>query len=237
MSDDVKELPPPSRFAGDDGSADPAFAALLGDFSAGRAPLRDVVAALAGVRILVPVLDGAAVRVLGDDHDHTTGVVAVAAPDGRRAMPIFSSLDAMRAWRPEARPLPNETIRAALVAVNQGWGLLVLDPAGPVAVTVPRPAMWALARGIEWEPAVSNGVVDPRVVAEVRLAAEPVRFVRSASAEPGTTAEVAVVLAIDAGLDRAALDAVLRQVNARLGASSVIADRVDSLELRIRAAR
>jgi hypothetical protein len=58
-----------------------------------------------------------------------------------------------------------------------------------------------------------------------------------AHAEPGRKAEVAVVLALDPGLDRAGLDRVLGQVNARLGASKVVSERVDSLELRIAAAR
>ncbi|MCZ2265168.1 SseB family protein, partial [Isoptericola sp. QY 916] len=55
--------------------------------------------------------------------------------------------------------------------------------------------------------------------------------------ERGRRAEVAVVLALDPGLDRAGLDRVLAQVNARLGASTVISARVDSLELRVGAAR
>ena len=46
-----------------------------------------------------------------------------------------------------------------------------------------------------------------------------------------------MVLGLDPGLDRAGLDAVLSQVNARLAASTVISARVDSLELRIGAAR
>jgi hypothetical protein len=61
--------------------------------------------------------------------------------------------------------------------------------------------------------------------------------VSSVAAEPGLTAEVAVVLRLDPGLDRVGLDAVLAAVNARLGASDVVGERVDSLELRIGAAR
>ena len=62
-------------------------------------------------------------------------------------------------------------------------------------------------------------VVDPEVASEVAVAAAPVQHVVRAHAEPGRTAEVAVVLGLNPGLDRAGLDAVLAQVNARLAAS------------------
>jgi hypothetical protein len=245
----LRSVQPTSQFAGDDGSADPELAALVAGYRDGRTPLRDVVARLAATRVLVPVLaeleaaesvvvDGQEMHV---DKEASAGVVALATPDGRRALPVFTSVDAMRAWRATARPVPVEAPRAALSAVSEDWALLVVDPAGPVPVTVPRPAVWALAQGKQWRPALvptpDGLVVDDEVVAAVRLAAEPVQHVVRVGAQPGRTAEVAVVLALDPGLDRAGLDAVLRQVNARLGASEVVAERVDSLELRIAAAR
>ncbi len=245
----LRSIQPTSQFAGDDGSADPELAGLLAGYRDGRTPLRAVVARLAATRVLVPVLaeleaaesvvvDGQEMHV---DKEASAGVVALAAPDGRRALPVFTSVDAMRAWRDTARPVPVDAPRAALSAVSEDWALLVVDPAGPVPVTVPRPAVWALAQGKEWRPALvptqDGVVVDDEVLAAVRLAAEPVQHVVRVGAQPGRTAEVAVVLALDPGLDRAGLDAVLRQVNARLAASEVVAERVDSLELRIAAAR
>lgn len=245
----LRSIQPTSQFAGDDGSVDTELAGLLEGYRDGRTPLRAVVARLAATRVLVPVLaeleaaesvvvDGQELHV---DKEASAGVVALAAPDGRRALPVFTSVDAMRAWRATARPVPVDAPRAALSAVSEDWALLVVDPAGPVPVTVPRPAVWALAQGKEWRPALvptQDGiVVDDEVLAAVRLAAEPVQHVVRVGAQPGRKAEVAVVLALDPGLDRAGLDAVLRQVNARLAASEVVAERVDSLELRIAAAR
>ncbi len=245
----LRSVQPTSQFAGDDGTADAELAALLDGYAAGTVTLREVVARLAATRVLVPVLAelevGEEVLVDGQelhvDKEASAGVVALEAPDGRRALPVFTSVETMRAWRESARPVPVEAARAALSAVGEDWSLLVVDPAGPVTVTVPRPAVWALAQGKEWAPALvptADGlVVDDEVAAAVRLAAEPVQHVVRVGAQPGRTAEVAVVLSIDAGLDRAGLDGVLRQVNARLGASDVVAERVDSLELRIAAAR
>jgi len=233
-----KALPPSSGFSGDDGSADPELAATLAAHQAGRAPLADVVRGLGRSRVLVPIL--AELESAGEgEHGHTVdkeasaGVVAPQAPDGRRALPVFTSVASMAAWRADARPVPVDARRAALSAVSEDWALLVVDPAGPVTALVPRPAVWALAQGLDWEPAVVEGVVVPEVQEAVSSAVAAVPHVARAWAEPGRRAEVAVVLRIDAGLDRAGLDAVLAQVNAALARDEVVSGRVDGLELRV----
>ncbi|MDM7856220.1 SseB family protein [Cellulomonas alba] len=239
-----RELPPTSRFAGDDGTADPRVAAVLADHAAGRADVADVVAALVGVRVLAPVLAEleATETVVHDGREHTVdkeasaGIVALQAPDGRTALPVFTSVDAMRAWRPDARPVPTDVPRAALSAVSEGWELVVVDPGGPVTVLVPRPAVWALAQGAAWEPAVRGGAVAADVRDAVAGAGRGIAAVVSADAVPGTRAEVAVVLTLVPGLDRAGLDGVLARVNAALASDETIARRVDSLELRLRTA-
>lgn len=233
-----RALPGASPFAGDDGTADPELTALLAGYQAGTTSLADVVARLAMVRVLIPVLAELDVAEQGEhghqvDKQASAGVVALAAPDGRTALPVFSSVASMAAWRHEARPVPADAARAALSAVAEGWALLVLDPGGPVSVLVPRPAVWAIAQGVTWVPAVADGVVDPEVVRAIVDAVSPVRSVARVSAAPGRTAEVAVVLGIDAGLTRAQLSEVLAEVNAALGASELVSERVDSLELRV----
>ncbi|MBI9115438.1 SseB family protein [Sanguibacter suaedae] len=233
-----RELPGASPFAGDDGSADEELARLLADHAAGHGSLVDVVARLAEVRVLVPVLAqlesaGEGEHGLTVDKEASAGVVALEAPDGRRALPVFTSVAAMTAWRPDARPVPTDAVRAALSAVSEGWALLVVDPAGPATALVPRPAVWSVAQGRTWVPAVSGGVVDPAVEEAIVSAVSPVPSVAKVRAEPGRTAEVAVVLAIDPGLTRARLDVVLAEVNAALAGSDVVSERVDGLELRI----
>lgn len=228
-----RALPPTSGFADDDGHAAPALAAALvapGD------RVRRVVAALAGARVLVPVLAEAEVVETGPDGlavDRTasTGVVAVRTPDGRTALPVFSDVAAMTAWHPRARPVPAEGPRAAASALQEGWDVLVVDPAGP-AVVVPHPALRALATGRPWTPAVVDGAVRPDVVATVARSLAGVDEVGEVRLEPGRRAEVAVVLALQPGLDRARLDGVLARVGQELAAAEVAAE-VDSLELRV----
>lgn len=239
-----RALPPSSPFAGDDGSADPALTATLARYADSGAELADVVAALAPTRVLVPVLAELEVEgvVEHDGHAHTVdkeasaGVVALRTPDGRTALPVFTGVAAMTRWRADARPVPSDVARAALSAVTEGWEVMVLDAGGPVTAVLPRTAVYALAQGQPWRPAVRAGRVDDDVRDAVRDAVAGVRLVAGADAVPGTRAEVAVELAVLPGLDRAALDRVLGQVNAALAQHPDVAARVDSLELRVRTA-
>lgn len=242
-----KELPPSSPFAGDDGSTPPALGAALArahDEERSPAALAAVVEALADARVLVPVLaqldvEGRTVDGFTIDKEASAGIVALEGPDGRTVLPVFSSTAAMALWDPAARPVPSTAVRAALSAVQEGWELLVVDPGGPVTVVIPRTATWALARQEAWRPAVVEvdgaAQVDPAVQSSVRFSLAGIAEVRSVDAVPGERAEVALRLAIDAGLDRAGLDAVLARVNAALARDAVVAARVDSLELRVRA--
>jgi len=233
-----KALPPGSAFAGDDGSADAQLLELMRSYQHGEVPLADVIARFAQTRVLVPVLASL------DKEDHTedghvfdkeasAGIVALEAPDGRMALPVFTSVESMAVWRKDARPVPVDAVRAALSAVSENWALLVVDPGSEHSVLVPRPAVWAVARSLPWIPAVSNGIIDEAVSSEISSVLAHIPEVIQASAQAGRSAEVAVVLGIDAGLTRAGLDYVLGQVNTALAGSSLISERVDSLELRV----
>lgn len=234
--DGPRELPPVSAFAGDDGSPDPRLAAVLGEHAEGQAEIADVVEALALTRVLVPVLahevpDGAAGDGPFAEREVETSVVALRAPDGRTALPVFTSVAALSAWRVEARPMPAEAPRAAASALAEGWPLLVVDPGGPVTVVVPRPAVQALAAGLPWHPAVRGGQVRADVREAITRCVAQVAAVHSVDVEPGRRSEIAVVVGLPRGLDRAGLEAVLAQVNDRLGADPMVA-QVDTLELR-----
>lgn len=235
----ARALPPTSAFGGDAGHADPVLADALTRATEGPGAVRDVVVALAHARVLVPVLaEAEAVETgpdgLAVDRTASTGVVAVRTSDGRTALPVFSAVAAMAAWRTDARPVPAEGPRAAASALQEGWEVLVVDPAGP-AVVVPHPAVRALATGRPWTPAVVDGTVRVDVADLVERSLGGIEEVRATRLEPGRRAEVAVVLAMRPGLVRARLDAVLAEVGRRLAAAEV-ATQVDSLELRVVAA-
>lgn len=234
-----RALPPTSPFAGDDGAADPVLAAALAALTAGVGSLADVVTALARARVLVPVVAmaeapppdaaPAADPAFAEVRHAAAGVVAVSAPDGRTALPVFSSVATLAAWRSDARPMPAEGPRAAAAALQEGWDLLVVDP-GEGAVVVPRPAVLALATGDTWRPAVVDGVVVAAVREAVVRAVAGAPHVLAADAVPGRHADVAVVLTLRPGLSRRELDAAVADVSRRM---SGLADAVDSLELRV----
>ncbi|WP_299037370.1 SseB family protein [uncultured Pseudokineococcus sp.] len=223
----------PSPFAGDDGSADAGVVAALAERDA-TGPAA-VVAALAGTRVFVPVVavsageEASPLTGVASDTGADMAVVTLTAPDGRRALPVFTSTAALAAWDAAARPVPSEVERAALSAVDEGCAMLVLDPAAQRPLVVPRPAVEALAQQRSWTPSWER----EDVAEAVRAAAEVEPAVASAAVERGRRAETAVVLALAPGLDQPALDALLQRVQDRLATSAVVAEGVDSLELRL----
>lgn len=242
----LRALSAASPYAADDGSADPALTAVLAEHAAGRADVPAVLAALAGTRLLVPILPHGREVAPTDDasraaydpaaREASAAVIGIATGDGRAAMPVFTSVAALAAWRADARPVPTPAAQAAHGALAQGWPVLVLDPAGPVPVRLPRPAVVALAQGAAWRPAVASGAVDDEVAAAVAAALAGIGGVAGCRVLPGERAEVAVELAVRPGLDRPGLEAVVGRVNEALAADATVADRVDSLELRVRPA-
>jgi hypothetical protein len=121
----------------DDGEAEPALAAALAAYAADPAREPEVLEALAGSRLLVPV-----VAVLGESetgrdglvHDKSSDMATVLmrGADGRLALLAFTGLDALRRWDPDARPVPVPAATAARAAVQDGAAALLLDVAGPV---------------------------------------------------------------------------------------------------------
>lgn len=137
-------------WAQDDGSAPAALAEAL----QGEVDLESVVAALRNQRLLVPLLAELGESTLGAhgqqvDKSAELSIVAVSTPDGKSAIPAFSSVSAMQAWRSEARPVPVSTDKLALAAVAEGHDRIVIDPA-TASVALRRPALAALAQGFEW---------------------------------------------------------------------------------------
>ncbi|NCD18891.1 MAG: SseB family protein [Actinobacteria bacterium] len=231
---------PVSPFAGDDGARPAAFVAAKAVEPPERTPA--VVRVMHGGRLLVPVLAhahpgrtraGAVV-----DHVKAAGLdpqqeaceqaatVTVDVADGRSAMPVFSSLAALMAWNPEARPVPVFGEQAARAAVTVSDGLMLLDP-GDEPVLIPRPAVRALAMGEDWVPAWADEHLGSVAAAALGGIGELV----GVRLEPGRTTEIRVVVAVRAGLDAPALRAALSRAADALSNDPVLRERVDSMEL------
>ena len=196
-----------SKFAADDGSADPAAAAALTAFAAGTGSEHAALTALAGVRLLVPVIaaevpegvpdglpdavpDGDAPQpgasagschVPGGEKTSEMSIPTLIGQDGRAAVPAFTSLAAMHAWQPGARPVPADAARVWQAAAADA-AAVVLDIAGPVPLAIDGARLAALAAGQpvplpEHDPDVHAAIgavaaTYPQVTA-VRLAGDP----------------------------------------------------------------
>ncbi|MGN6162482.1 MAG: SseB family protein [Marmoricola sp.] len=148
-----REIPKPG-FGDDDGSTPSAVAAALEVYArepgAGR---YQVIAALQASRVLVPV-----VAILGEveyderghAHDKSSDMATVltTAPDGRTGMLAFTSMDAMAAWDPQARPVASSLQIAAASGIQDGASALVVDLAGPRQLVIDGDELAYVAEGL-----------------------------------------------------------------------------------------
>jgi hypothetical protein len=157
--------------------------------------------------------------------------VTLVAPDGTRALPVFSSMAAIAAWDPAARPVPVTAARAAQAAVSERCDVMVVDLAGPVTVAL-RPSMvWALAQQRAWLPAHEDESVRRAVASAVREQ----DVVLSHEIGPGAPGEgvLRVTLHLAPGLDAATVQAVATAVGERLATDGEIRARIDGLAFSI----
>lgn len=229
---------------GDDGSADPALLAALTRFRAGDGSQAAVVDAFRTARVLIPLIaekgdEGIGPYGLAVDKTQELSIVTVAAPDGRRVQPVFTSVDAMGRWDPAARPVPVDAVRAALAASADDTDLIVLDPTSETEFVLRRPAVWAVAQSQSWEPSflshdvftgLQQSVASELAVIDLAVApGDPQARLRGP--------ELIVELELAQGLERDALDAVLTRLAQRWAADDRIAVLVDSLTVKLIASR
>lgn len=235
----------PSPFPEDHGDTPEPLAAALRLHAAGEDPhRRGLVAALAGSRLLVPIMavateKGTTAHGLTGDNGADMAMVSITLADGTRILPVFSSVAALAAWRTDARPVPVLAPQAAQAAVQEGCTALLLNPGtdGPPArdtesdrgagLFLPRSVLWALAQGREWIPPHE----DPAVASALTAIAAVTDQVRSLTARPGAEREVDLHLQLVEGLGPEQVRRVVDEVTQRLGADIVVADRISSVRL------
>lgn len=226
--------------SGDDGSADPAVLAALLAFREGTGDQTAVVDAYRSARLLIPLVaekgdEGVGAHGLPVDKTQELSIVTVAAPDGRRVLPVFTSVEAMRRWDASARPVPADGARTAVAASSDDTDLIVIDPGSPTEFVIRRPAVWAIAQGQPWEPSFAS----PEVFAGLQESIGGELAVIDLAVEPGDPEarlrgpELVVRLELIHGLEKAELDAVLSRLATRWAADHRIAVLVDSLTVKL----
>jgi hypothetical protein len=242
------------NFEDDDGSPDSGYLAAVDQLLSGEADEAAVVASLATARVFVPVVaqlaeEAEGVGGLHADKQADMALVTLKAPDGRLAMPVFSSSAALAAWHPEARPVAVYAARAALSAVAEGAELLVVDPGSEVTFVVRRPAVWSLARQQKWIPAyrdaeladmLGSAAADLPAVRRLEVLPGGGVATSTASGRPvsggGPGPEVRVVLYLAGGLDAAGVQSLVAGLQNEWSRNVLFGERVDSIEVKLRRA-
>ncbi|MDM4762538.1 SseB family protein [Galbitalea sp. SE-J8] len=231
-----------SAWGDDDGTPPPLLVEAIRRFRAQEVGEAEVADAVRAVRLLVPLVaelgaDGTAFDEHGRriDKSQELSIVTVSAPDGRAALPVFSSVAAMSAWNPGARPIPTPGPRVALAAAGEGTDLVVLDPTGDTEFALRRPALAAIASGTPWTPAY----LDPEVRAEFERVAALEPDVAGVVVAPGDPLarlagpELALFVGVRAGLDAVAVNALVARMQERWAPE--IRARIDSIGVRVEA--
>ncbi|NJC56973.1 SseB family protein [Brevibacterium marinum] len=229
----------PNPFSSDSGLADAGFLDALG--RVGREPLdpnahRSVFSSLAGARLYAPIVPMAVDQQVGDnglmsDNSSEMAMVRLQAEDGRECTPGFSSIPPLTEWHPDARPVPIESERLVLGAIEADSQLVVLDPGAASSFLLRRPAMFAFAQGLPWTPAWADAEVGRALVA----IAEGFPWLAQVSLSPGS-ARVHVEgpeVGIRLGVRSQVPTEEMQRFQAALASDETIVEKVDSLAIQL----
>jgi SseB protein N-terminal domain len=220
-----------SRFRDDHGSAEPRVAAALAAFGSGQGSEHAALTALAGSRLIVPIVAVAPgsdrepespghPRADGADSGAEMSLPTLVGRDGRRAIPAFTCMEALARWRRRARPVPALAAQVWRAAAEDACAVVV-DIAGPVPVAIDGARLAALADG---RP-VPLPHEDPDVLAAVRAAAADQPAIAGVSvAAPGAVApddggDLQINVTLAGGCAPAAGQEAARQLGAGVMAS------------------
>lgn len=202
----------------------------------------DVIALCSAQRFLIPLITEA-----GDfgvtpegktvEKSQELSIVTVQAPDGRAAMPVFTSVEAMRNWNAQARPIPVPGAQVALAAAQEETDIVIIDPGNAsTEYAIRRPLLESFALASKRRPSWA----DTEVQAAFEASIADVTAVRDVVLAPGdpegrlSGPETQVGLVLEPGLTRDALTALLEHLQTIWASDATIANTVDTLGVQLR---
>ncbi len=251
-------------FDEDDGTSPEEWTRVMAALTMGAAGEAEVTDVLSRIRVFAAVVPTLAVDE-DDVHDHAdhsghehdvaahgdkaadVALVTMRAPDGRQALPVFTSVPALTAWNPIARPVAVWMPRACLSAVDEGCELVVVDAGAEHTYAVRRPAVWALAQQKPWTPSYR----DQEIADEIAQVADLVPHLLNLGLAPGSgvathTGSGAVMSGGGAGpelqivampardADAAGMRLMAATLKTLLADLPLLAERADSVEITVR---
>ncbi len=225
--------------AGDTGETPADVAESLTAWCNGTGSFTHLVAAFADNRFLIPLVTHA-----GDDFDvdnpvmedkvQELSVITVAGPSGEKVIPAFTSVAAMNAWNPDARPIPIDAQRVALAAASEQTDRIVVNP-GTDSIVLRRPVVWSIAQGkpytAPWESA--------EFLSETRKLLAGIDDLVEVGVGPGDPnatgdgPDVRLILGLVDGLDADRVQTLVAEVQARISNNDTYVDQVDALALSL----
>lgn len=201
----------------------------------------DCLKAIGGIRLLVPLTTDA-----GDFGITETGatvektqelsIVSVQARDGRKVMPVFSNVEHMKAWNPQARPIPIPAPQIVVAAREEGNELIIIDPKNEeTEFGIRSTEFMAVALGSARVPAWARKDL-AQYFGEIIEKEKHVLTWEILPADPQArleTAEIDLLLTFSANLDRFELDGAINRIHIACSSHPELMQEVDSLRLRI----
>ncbi|MGH3381685.1 MAG: SseB family protein [Actinoallomurus sp.] len=204
---------PQPEFADDDGTVSVEVETALRAYAEGLGGEHAVLAALAGSRLLIPVVavltEDETVDGLRREKESEMALPTLVGDDGRRGVLAFTSADSLARWRPDARPVAVRARQACQAALDEPADAVVVDVAGPVPYAIEGARLHVLAEG----GTITAPHEDPDVLAAVHAAASDIPGVTGVQAAPARQGELAIRLRLAEGADEYA---VLRTAASRL---------------------
>jgi hypothetical protein len=206
------------RFRDDSGSAEPRVAAALAAFGSGQGSEHAALTALAGSRLLVPIVAAAAgsdgerenpghALAGGGDSGAEMSLPTLVGRDGRRAIPAFTCVETLAMWQRQARPVPVLAGQVWQAAAEDSCAVVV-DLAGPVPIAVDGARLASLASG---QP-VPLPHEDPDVLAAVHAAAAAQPAISSLRLSAGADSDLQINVTLAAGCTNADGQEAARQL-------------------------
>jgi hypothetical protein len=229
----------PNPHAGDTGETPADVAEHLTAWRAGTGSFTDLVAAFGGSRFLIPLVTHA-----GDDFDvdnpvmedkvQELSVITVAGPSGETVIPAFTSVAAMSAWNPEARPIPIEAQRVALAAASEQTDRIVVNP-GTDSIVLRRPVVWSIAQGNSYSAPWES----TEFVTKTRSLLAGIDNLLEIRVEPGDSKatgdgpDVTLMLGPTDGLDVEQVQTLVDEVQRRVLSNEMFINQIDALALSL----
>lgn len=239
------------QFPDDTGQTDPGLQAALQAFAAGQADELAVFEALRQVRVFAPVLAQLSQAHITEeglvsDKESEMALVSLQAPDGRKTLPLFTSVQDLTNWHQQARPVASSMRKTALAAIEDGNQLVVLNPGSPLPFVLRRPAIWALAKNEPWLPSYQ----DPQVQQILSDLATPLPGVLGLETSPGpgifsraadgsllagggAGPELKITLKLLPGLRQEQVDASVAALQQGIAQNRYLSEAVDSIQLAL----